>query len=660
MGTGVGSHVTGAGAEGRCRRVRQRREPGAETIHGMYREAVARYRDKVALRWGRGGRFERMTYGELDKWVDAVAAKLASLGVSRGDTVGILSWNRPQWAIADIATLSLGARVVPLYPTLPPSYLQYIISDSKMSALVAGDPMLLTSISAVMDEMPTLKTTLLLDDAAIASGSSGFSSDLRSESRDDMARRTVSYPNVASSEVATIVYTSGTTGAPKGVVLTHANIVSNARALTDRYGICETDSVVSYLPLSHMFERTCGYYTFLFAGATITYAENMTTIARDVAIAKPTVLIAVPRVLEKAHAAARWRIEGDSRRKQAFVSHAIDSLNEIANRRYRGERVSPWLSFKCVLYDRLVAQKFRAAAGGRLRLIVSGGASLDKSIAKILFIIGFNVLEGYGMTEASPVISCNPVDGIRLGTVGTPLEGIEVRIGDNDEILIRGPNVMKGYLGLDEETAEAIDADGWLHSGDQGSLDKDGYLTITGRLKDLIVTSYGKNVSPRPIEEKISQSKYIEQVMVYGDNRKYLVALVVPSEEALLQFAHEHGIPGDDYAALLPRDETHELIAGEIEAVNEKSPSYERIRGFDILPEPFTLENGLLTPTLKPRRGRISMMYEGLIERLYDRIEGEQARGGDHREGSGGDGGRGQRDRGAVGGSQDRGEGGDR
>lgn len=600
----------------------------ADTIHGMYREAVAGHRDKVALRWGRDGRVARMTFGELDKWVDAVAAKLVSLGVKQGDAVGILSGNRPQWAIADLATLSLGASVVPLYPTLPPSYLQYIINDSGMTALVAGDPLLLTSISEVVDEAPSLRQTLLLDDAAIASGTSGFSSDLRSDTREDMARRPVAYPNVGGDDVATIVYTSGTTGAPKGVVLTHANIVSNAKALTERYGICAEDSTVSYLPLSHMFERTCGYYTFLFAGATITYAENMTTVARDVAAARPTVLIAVPRVLEKAHAAARWRIEGDSPRKRAFVENAIRNLNEIANRRYRGESVSPWLSFKCMLYDRLVAKRFRDAAGGHLRIIVSGGASLDRTIAKTLFIVGFNVLEGYGMTEASPVIACSPVEGIKLGTVGTPLEGIEVRIGENEEILVRGPNVMRGYLGRDEETAEALDAEGWLHTGDQGAIDEDGYLSITGRLKDLIVTSYGKNISPRPIEEKLAQSKYIEQVMVYGDDRKYLVALVVPAQEALVKYAGERAMPTDDYASLILRDEVHELIAGEIAAVNEGAPSYERIRGFDILPEPFTLENGLLTPTLKPRRGRISMVHEGLIERLYDRIEGEQLRGG--------------------------------
>jgi len=601
----------------------------ADTIHGSFREAAANHRDKVALRHRKDGRYVEMTYGELESWVDAVAARLVSLGVKQGDTVGVLAHNRPQWVIADLASLSLGAGVVPLYPTLPPSYLQYIINDSRMTVLVAGDALLLTSISAVMDETPELAQTLLLDDAAIASGTGGFASDLSSALKEDLSRRAVAYPDVAGDDVATIVYTSGTTGAPKGVVLTHANIVSNARALAERYGICSDDSTLSYLPLSHMFERTCGYYTFLFAGGTITYADNMTTVAKDVAAAHPTVLIAVPRVLEKAHAAARWKIEGGSKRKQALVRTAIQDLNERANRRYRGQRVSPWLALRCVVFDRLVAKKFRDAAGGRLRIIVSGGASLDRRIAKVLFVVGFNVFEGYGMTEASPVIACSPVEGIKIGTVGTPLEGVEVKIGESDEILIRGPGVMRGYLGRPEETALALDSDGWLHSGDQGKLDADGYLSITRRLKDLIVTSYGKNISPRPIEERIARSKYVAQVMVCGDNRKYLVALVVPENAVVEQYARDSGIAFEDYAALLGTDEIRELIYSEIDCVNKTAPSYEQVRGFDILPEAFTLENGMLTPTLKPRRGRITMIHEELIERLYARVEGQQSsRGG--------------------------------
>jgi len=334
-------------------------------------------------------------------------------------------------------------------------------------------------------------------------------------------------------------------------------------------------------------------------------------------------------VLEKAHAAARRKIEGGSKRKQAFVRNAIHALNERANRRYRGKRVSPWLAIRCAIFDRLVAKKFRDAAGGRLRIIVSGGASLDKRIAKLLFVIGFNVFEGYGMTEASPVIASSPVDGIRIGTVGKPLEGVEVRIGESHEILVRGPNVMRGYLGRPEETAEALDSDGWLHTGDQGVLDGDGYLSIIGRLKDLIITSYGKNISPRTIEKRISRSKYVAQVMVCGDGRKFLVALVVPDSEAIVQYARDSIIPFDDYSALLRRDEIRELISGEIDLVNKTAPSYEQVRGFDILAEAFTLENGMLTPTLKPRRGRISMIHEDMIERLYARVDAPRTDGGD-------------------------------
>ena len=607
----------------------------ADTIHESFRETARRYAGKTALRQRRRGQFVSMTYAELEQWVDSVAAKLASLGVGKGDTVGILSHNRPQWAIADLAALSLGAAVVPLYPTLPPSYLQYIINDSRMSVLVAGDAVLLTSISGVVDETPALKQTLLLDDGAIESGSAGFSSDAAAAAESGTAGPApgaatsaagkepvrVEYPRVAGDDVATIVYTSGTTGAPKGVILTHSNIIANVRALTSRYGICAGDSTVSYLPLSHMFERTCGYYTFLLAGATITYAEQMSTVAADVGAARPTVLIAVPRVLEKAHAAARWRIEGHSRAKKALVLSAIRALNERANRRYRGERVSPWLALRCAVYDRLVAKKFRDAAGGRLRLIVSGGASLNKKVGKILLDIGFNIVEGYGMTEASPVIACSPVDDIRLGTVGTPLDGVEVRIGESDEILVRGPNVMRGYLNRPEETAQALDADGWLHTGDQGRLDEDGYLSITGRLKDLIVTSYGKNISPRPIEERLTNSRFIAQAMVYGDDRKHLVALIVPDRDALVQYAGEHSVPFDGYGELLRRDEIRSLLQSEIDSANERAPSYERIRAFDTLEEAFTLENGMLTPTLKPRRGRISMIHKDLIDALYAKLE---------------------------------------
>jgi long-chain acyl-CoA synthetase len=597
----------------------------ADTIHGSFREAVAKHPDRVALRHRVGRRMTSMTYAELDTWVEAAAVRLAALGVQKGDAVGILSRNRPQWVITDLAALSLGAAVVPLYPTLPPSYLQYIMADSKMPLLVAGDSDLMSSIETITDETPDLRERFLFDASVLAEGSDALAS--RAASGGSRGEEGAAQggegaaDDVGPDDLATIVYTSGTTGAPKGVMLTHGNIVSNARALIKGYGITHDDSIVSYLPLSHMFERTCGYYVFLFSGSTITYARDIISVQEAVQEAHPTVLIAVPRVLEKAHAAARWRIEGDSPRKKALVLKAVASLNELANRRYRGERVSPLFAARCGVYDWLVASKFRKAAGGRLRLIVSGGASLDKQVAKVLFVVGFNVVEGYGMTEASPVIACNPADNIRLGTVGKPIRGVEVRIGEQEEILVRGPNVMKGYLGRPEETSEALDADGWLRTGDQGSIDADGYLSITGRLKDLIVTSYGKNISPRQIEERIARSRYIAQVMVCGDNRKFLAALAVPEADAVVEYAGEKGIPHDDYEALLRRSEIRHFIWSEIERANAGAPSYEHVRGFELLPEQFSLENGMLTPTLKPRRGRITMIYADLIDALYKQLE---------------------------------------
>lgn len=584
---------------------------GLGTIHGAFLASVGTHGDRAALRWRRDGRTASMSYAELARWVEAAAAWLSAEGVRRGDVVGILSRNRPQWAIADLAVLSLGGRVVPLYHTLPAGYLQYMMNDCGMKMLVVGDSDLMAAMSSAGGSVPTLESTVLLDDDVLRDGPDAFSA----------GRAPGRVEDVDPDEVATIVYTSGTTGAPKGVMLTHANIVANARGLIDRYGITAEDSIVSYLPLSHMFERTCGYYVFVFSGSTISYAEDMPSVQEAVLEARPTVLIAVPRVLEKAHAGARERIEGDSRLRKALVLDAVRTLNERANRLYRGEPVSPLLSLRCAFLDRLVASRFRAAAGGRLRLVVSGGASLDRQVAKVMFVVGFNVVEGYGMTEASPVIACNPIEGIRIGTVGTPLPGVEVRIGPSEEILVRGPNVMKGYYNRPEETAEALDADGWLHTGDQGALDEDGYLSITGRLKDLIVTSYGKNISPRPIEERIAKSDYIAQVMVYGDNRKHLVALVVPDEEALVRYARDGVIPFTDYRELVLRDETRDLIAREIERANRDAPSFEQVRGFDVLPEPFTLENGMLTPTLKPRRGRISMIHEKVIEGIYSGLE---------------------------------------
>lgn len=584
----------------------------AETIHGSVFEAARLHPDRTALMYRRGGQYVGASYADLARAVGRAAARLGALGLGRGDVVGILSPNRPEWIIADLAVLSLGGIVVPIYYTLPQDQLTYIISDSGMRMLLVGEASLRTKADAVQRETGCLDEVISLDDPGFRLG--------HAASGDEPAGS-----NVASSDAATIVYTSGTTGEPKGVVLTHGNIVSNARALIRRYGITPDDSVVSYLPLAHMFERTCGHYVFLFAGGAIAYAQGLATVAEDVAAVRPTVLITVPRVLERAYEAAVAKIERGPWIGRGVVHRAFFLLNERANRRYRGERVSLWLSLRCRMYDALIASRFRRAGGGRLRLIVSGGAPLDRRIGKILHVLGFTVVEGYGLTETSPVVCCGSVADHRLGTVGRPLDGVDVRIASDGEILVRGPNVMKGYLDKPDETAQVLDADGWLHTGDLGELGGDGNLVVTGRSKEIIITSYGKNVAPAPVEERIALSPYVSQVVVFGDNRKSIVALIVPNRAALERYARERGIASGTYGALLEHSAVRELLGDEIRKANAEAAPYERVAAFEVLAEPFSEEKGTLTPTLKIRRRRVAETCTDRIEALYDKLEGKRA-----------------------------------
>jgi long-chain acyl-CoA synthetase len=401
-------------------------------------------------------------------------------------------------------------------------------------------------------------------------------------------------------------------------VLTHGNIVSNAVAAMKRFRFTEDDVILSYLPLCHMFERTCGYYTFLFTGARIAYAQDLSTIVDDIQLVRPTILIAVPRIIEKVYEAVEKRVQESTVIRRKLIAAALGSLNEYANRIYQGEKISAALRLKHAFYQRLVASKFRMIAGGKLRLLVSGGAPLDRKIEKTLHILGFNIIQGYGLTETSPVATCRSVEDNQLGTVGKPLDGVEVRIGADDEILVRGPNVMKGYFQKPEETKAAIDTEGWFHTGDQGRFDFGGNLIITGRIKELMVTSYGKNVAPVPIEKRIAQSPYVEQSVLIGDRQKYVTALIVPRKEMVERYAEERGIQADDYRALLRKPAIKDLFAEEIAGVTAELPVFEQVKEFTLLPETFTVENGLLTPTLKVRRKKVLERYCHEIENMYE------------------------------------------
>jgi long-chain acyl-CoA synthetase len=589
-----------------------------QTIIHLFQNSAIRHADKVALMVKKQkNRYVGITYRELRETVERLTKALKGLGIVPGDRVAIYSRNRPEWAMADLAVLRLGGIVVPIYQTLPPAAVADIINDSGSRLLFVQDIELPSGLEFFKQQCPALAHMVILEESRGQQHQGCLTfSDLLSESAsvDDQAP-----PDdlVHKDFVATIVYTSGTTGEPKGVVLTHANIVSNALAAMSRFHITADDVILSYLPLCHMFERTCGYYTFLFAGAGIAYAQDLTTIVDDIRQVRPTILIAVPRIIEKVHQAVVQRIRESAAIRRRWVAGAMKNLNEYHNRIDRGRKIPITLGVKRSMYDLLVASKFRHIAGGRLRLLVSGGAALDVKIEKTLHILGFNIVQGYGLTETSPVVTCRSVEDNRLGTVGRPLEGVEVCIGENDEILVRGPNVMKGYYHRPEETKAAIDENGWFHTGDQGRFDEAGNLIISGRIKELIITSYGKNVAPFPIEKKLVQSPYIEQSVLVGEGRKHLSALIVPSREMVERYAAERDIRADGYISLLRESAIRELFAEQIAWATADLPSYNQIRAFALLDETFTVDNGLLTPTLKVRRRRILERYHRHIERMY-------------------------------------------
>jgi long-chain acyl-CoA synthetase len=593
-----------------------------DTIYQSFCDTVERCPDSVALMHKVAGQYRGITFRELSDTIDNVAAGLASRGVTKDDRVGIYSYNRPEWVIADMALIKLGAVVVPIYHTLPAESVGYILKDAEIHHLIVETPELFGTVLDVMDSVPDLKDviTLFHRDTETKSGKELFSFDSLRQAgakalADDPSLGKTHQPQA--DDLVTVVYTSGTTGEPKGTMLSHGNILSNVKAGIERFSINENDTLVSFLPLCHMFERTCGYYTMLLAGATVAYAESLETIRDDIQAVKPTMLIVVPRVLEKVYNAVVEKVATGPPSKRKLMLATLRTYSKTARLRAKGK---PWplgLKLKHWLLGRLVVKKLKALSGGRVRLLVSGGAPLDRRLARIVRNLEFNLLEGYGLTETSPIV-CSAMPGEnKVGTVGQPLPGVEVRIGENDEVLVKGPNVMKGYLNKPEETAKVIDKDGWFHTGDQGRFDAKGNLIITGRIKELIVTAYGKNVPPVPIELAIAGSEYVEQTMVIGDRKPYLSALIVPSRLVLEEFARGKGIDPKDYDVMLDHPEVTALYQKEMDSALENFAKYEQVRAFRLIPDPFTVENGLLTPSLKMRRPRIATAYRDEIEKMY-------------------------------------------
>jgi long-chain acyl-CoA synthetase len=594
----------------------------ADTIYASFAAVAGRNPSATALMNRVDGVYRRTSFAELSRLVDEVAAGLAARGVRPGDRIGIYSYNRPEWVVADLAIVKLGAVVVPIYHTLPADAVGYILRDAEVGHLIVETPELFGVVLSVLESAPALKDVIVLFSHGTESraGKTLFSFEsLRSAGAEALAADTgLRAPHEgAPDDLVTIVYTSGTTGEPKGTMLSHANILSNVNAAIRMFSLGPGDSMVSFLPLCHMFERTCGYYSMLLAGAAIAYAESLATIARDVREVKPTLLIVVPRVLEKVYNTVVEKVVTGPGLSRRLMIAALRTSSRWARLKAKKQRPPLGLRFTHWLLGLLVVRRLRRLGGGRIRLIVSGGAPLDRKLARVFGNLGFTIIEGYGLTETAPVVCAGVPGEERVGTVGRPFPGVEVRIAGSGEILVRGPNVMKGYLNKPEETAQAIDAEGWFHTGDLGRFDDHGNLIITGRIKEIIVNSYGKNISPVPIEQALTGSKYIEQAVIIGDRRPFLAALIVPSRLVIGDYAREAGIAAPSFEKLLADERVRALFRSEIGRILANFAQYDQVRAFQLIAEPFTVENGLLTPSLKTRRSHIALAYRHEIDRLY-------------------------------------------
>ena len=600
-------------------------EADVRTIADLPFHAVGRFPKPMALGRCRGDEVLQISSKEMFERIRDLSLGLRAVGVSRGDRVAIVSESRPEWLLSDLAVLTAGAVTVPIYPTLSASQARYILQDSGARLAIVSTRLQLDKLQEVRHLLPALESVVVMDPpAAIPAGSASVLSLEEVEGRGH-GRMTSEWGAAKAfrddaralqpDDLATIIYTSGTTGEPKGVMLTHGNLVSNLRATADTLDLSQDDIALSFLPLSHGFERMVSY-VYLFCGVTIVFAESFDTVARDLALVRPTILTGVPRVYEKLHARILETARSAGGSKAAIFRWAVNAGLARAKAVLRGRSAGPLTSLKSAIGDRFVFSAIREKLGGRIRFVASGSAPLDASIMEFFHAIGIPIIEGYGLTETSPILTFNPVNALRVGTVGRAIPGVELRIADDGEILARGPNIMRGYFNKPEATADVL-KDGWFHTGDIGQIDAQGYLAITDRKKDLLVTSGGKKIAPQPIEAVLKRSPLVAEAVLLGDRRKYAAVLIVPDFAALERRLKDLGRPPGTRQDLIHRPDVLALYQEIIDALNRELSPFERIKNMALLPSEFTVDSGELTPTLKVKRKVVEQNWRDQIEALY-------------------------------------------
>ena len=589
-----------------------------ETLSRVVLHILKEYAAKPdILQYRENGVYVPISTAEFGRRIRALALGLRALGCGPGRKLAILAENRPEWILTDLANLCLGGVTVPIYPTIVPPQIKYIIEDSEAAVVVTSTPALREKIEAIRADLPNVKHCLTME-AAAPSGFLTLEEIMAGGERLDRQQpelfETLALA-VKPGDLASIIYTSGTTGLPKGVMLSHGNFTSNIDAMDQVTDFNSTDTILSFLPLSHVLERMTTF-AFLYKGASIAYAESIERVADNLLEVRPTIMVSVPRLFEKIYAKVMDNVLAGSALKKKIFFWAVRTGLRWARRSVSGQKISAGLAFRRRLAHRLVFHKILEKTGGRFKFMVSGGAPLSRDIAEFFYAIGVIILEGYGLTETAPVVACNTFDRIRFGTVGPVVPGVQVRIAEDGEILVKGPNVMQGYYKKPAETAEVI-VDGWFHTGDVGFLDGDGFLTITDRKKDLIVTAGGKNVAPQPIENILKRIPGVANVVIVGGKRKFISAIIVPDKEKIIQLARQKGLAFASLEELLAGPEIRTAL---LEAIDKATPDlapYEKIKKIILLERDFEIDREELTPTLKVKRNRVEEKYKDLIDALY-------------------------------------------
>ena len=578
---------------------------------GRHAESKA---SKAALVEKADGSWRSISYAEFWERVRNFAAGLSGLGVVEGSRVALMSTNRPEWPISDLAIQSLGAVTVPIYPTLEPGQVAHILGDSEARVVIVEDEELLGRVKEVREEVQDLRIVVMKGEAATGDEDVLSFEEVEKAGQENPAEGwEEGWRSLGRDNAATVIYTSGTTGLPKGVVLTHGNTLSNLEGVMGALPMREDDIYLSFLPLSHVFERTSGQFLAFSMGSTTYYAESIEKVPDNLREVKPTVMLSVPRLYEKMYDRVMERIStGPALRQRLFHAAIADG-----KRRYEIEKeggsIGRVLELRLKLWDRLVFGKLKEAVGGRARFFVAGGAKLSSEIGQFFYAAGIKIVEGYGLTETSPVISCNRLEKMRFGTVGPPIHNVEVKISQDGEILTRGPHVMRGYLNNEKATAEVMTEDGWFRTGDIGEIDDHGYLKVTDRAKNLIVLSTGKNVAPQPIETSIVAAPHISQAVLTGDGRKYVSALLVPDYDAVRKSLGRND-PNDQ---LSEDAQVRSLLEKELDEATRQFAGYEKPKKFALLTEELSQDRGELTPTLKVKLRVVRENYADTIERLY-------------------------------------------